>query len=366
MRAKEFALCMFTAIATCACGPSIRTAVDYDRTVNFGNYRTFFLLKGNSSGNPLLDQRAADDVHQALTLRGWAEVPEGEGRAAVVVHAATLTKHSSETFYDGWGGWGWRRAPGSTSTFVEDYRVGTVVVDIFDADTKQAMWHGVARDALSGDAVNDSNMTQAAITKMFAAGLLLLQSASPAPDGIRIFFAEAPAALVRVDGNPVYRPIPGTNLERVVNTKALIVRNPDGTHYLRVRDGWMESYELVGEWYVSGWSPVEEARLTTGAALLSDDVVASSRLDKNPPTVFVTLGPAALVVTDGAPRYQTIAGTSLHRLANTTATVYREPTDDQLYVRVGDDWYRAWKIEGRWQHIAAGLLPLDIKQQIGR
>src|SRR5438105_12068497 len=65
-----------------SCGYSIKTSTDYDRTVNFSSYNSFFMMKGNSSGNPLLDQRVADDVRAALTSKGWAEVPEGEGRAA--------------------------------------------------------------------------------------------------------------------------------------------------------------------------------------------------------------------------------------------------------------------------------------------
>jgi hypothetical protein len=40
-----------TTIAAWACGPSSRTAVDYDRTVNFVNSHTFFMLLGHSSAN---------------------------------------------------------------------------------------------------------------------------------------------------------------------------------------------------------------------------------------------------------------------------------------------------------------------------
>jgi hypothetical protein len=91
------------ALLTVACGYSIKTSTDYDRNVKFSNYHSFFMMKGNSSGNLLLDQRAAGDVSSALTNKGWMEVPEGEGQTAVVVHAATKTKHTYETLYDGWG-----------------------------------------------------------------------------------------------------------------------------------------------------------------------------------------------------------------------------------------------------------------------
>jgi hypothetical protein len=171
MNAKQLVSAGILAVVTTACGYSIKTATDYDHSVSFSNYRSFFIMKGNSSGNPLLDQRAAADVKSALMNKGWIEVPEGQGEAAVVVHAATKTKHTYQTLYDGWGG-GWRNRwgggfGGGATTFVEDYKVGTVIVDILDATTKQAIWHGTASDALSNNANSNAQATQQAIDKMF-------------------------------------------------------------------------------------------------------------------------------------------------------------------------------------------------------
>ena len=114
---------------------------------------------------------------QAGPVEGEHEVGErlsgevGEGRAAVIAHAATKTKHSYETFYDGWGGgWRWRMGGfGSSTTYVQDYKVGTVVVDIFDADTKQAIWRGSATDALSDNQKDNAQATEAAITNALLA-----------------------------------------------------------------------------------------------------------------------------------------------------------------------------------------------------
>jgi hypothetical protein len=169
MNAKQLVSVGAMALVTTACGYSIKTATDYDRTVPFSNYHSFFILKGNSSGNPLMDQRAQADVETALTSKGWIEVPEGQGQAAVVVHAATKTKHTYETLYDGWGGWRWRWGGfGDTTTFVNDYKVGTLVVDIFDASSKRAIWHGFASDALSDNARSNAEATEQAVDKMFS------------------------------------------------------------------------------------------------------------------------------------------------------------------------------------------------------
>jgi hypothetical protein len=176
MNAKLLVSAGAIALATVGCGYSIRTATDYNRNVNFSNYHSYSIVQGNSSGNPLLDQRAAADVKSVLTSKGWTEVPAGQAQTSVVVHAATKTKHTYQTMYDGfggrWGGWrgwgGYGSFGGSSTTFVQDYKVGTLVVDIFDAKTKQAIWHGFASDALSNNAASNATATAQAIDKMFA------------------------------------------------------------------------------------------------------------------------------------------------------------------------------------------------------
>jgi hypothetical protein len=171
MNARHLVIAGAVALSAVGCGVSIKTATDYNHNITFSKYQSFYVKSGNSSGNPLMDQRAIADVTRALTAKGWTEVPQGEAQTAVVVHAATKTKHTHETLYDGWGGWGWRRfggGVGDATTYVNDFKVGTVVVDIFDARSKQAVWHASATDALSDNAKSNASITQQAIDKMFA------------------------------------------------------------------------------------------------------------------------------------------------------------------------------------------------------
>jgi hypothetical protein len=46
MNAKQLVSVGVMALVTTACGYSIKTATDYDRTVPFSNYHSFFILKG--------------------------------------------------------------------------------------------------------------------------------------------------------------------------------------------------------------------------------------------------------------------------------------------------------------------------------
>jgi hypothetical protein len=72
-----------------------------------------------------------------------------------------------------------------------------------------------------------------------------------------------------------------------------------------------------------------------------------------------------LIVTNGPARYQAVESTSLEYLANTTATVFREPTDQELYVLVTGRWFRAWRTDGPWQLIPSDELPADIVKYAG-
>jgi len=213
------------------------------------------------------------------------------------------------------------------------------------------------------------------IARLTLALLLLVagRSSAPAQPLRYIFFAEAPAILVQVDGAPVYQQIPGTNLERIMNTRPLIVRDGAGIHYLKVLDGWMESYGFDDEWRLSGVSPfgentgIERTVLAATADQLGRESVSfTSSLYDDPPAILIATDSAALIVTDGAPRYEPVPGTSLLRLANTKATVFRERAGEQFYVRVDGDWYRARTTDGPWQLIAADQLPSDIARQIER
>src|SRR6266446_1546929 len=68
-------------------------------------------------------------------------------------------------------------------------------------------------------------------------------------DPPRIIYSTTPALLVLVDGPPVFRPIAGLNVERVINTRALIL-NLSGHFYLYASDHWYQSESVEGGWKV--------------------------------------------------------------------------------------------------------------------
>jgi hypothetical protein len=139
---------------------------DYDRGANFGQYKTFSFEKVQTE-NPLWVDRIESALSAQLTEKGLLQVASG-GDVAVVAVGLTNTQEQLNTFYNGFGG-GWRfRSFGDSTTDVETYKVGTLVVDLFDAKTKTLLWRGSASDTVSNKSADNIKNLDKGVQKMFA------------------------------------------------------------------------------------------------------------------------------------------------------------------------------------------------------
>jgi hypothetical protein len=140
--------------------------VDYDKAADFAAIKTFSVKIGTSWGNPIGEKRVTDGVTEALIGKGWTLAPEGQADAQVVLHGASQTKHSLNTYYSGMGGYRWR-GTGTATTTTTDYVVGTLLVDVFDAKGNNLIWRGVAQDEASDETEKNIKKVSKAIEKLF-------------------------------------------------------------------------------------------------------------------------------------------------------------------------------------------------------
>jgi hypothetical protein len=143
---------------------------DYDRSANFGQYKTYSWEQVKTKDTLDVD-RIKNAVNTALTAKGWTMVQSG-GDVSIVAMEMTQNQQTLNTFYDGFGGgWGWRRFGGGgfgqATTTTETYKVGTVVVDLFDTKTKQLIWRGAASDTLSNNSDKNIKNLDKGVEKMF-------------------------------------------------------------------------------------------------------------------------------------------------------------------------------------------------------
>jgi hypothetical protein len=150
------------ALATAVLGIDVRT--DFDHHVNFSGHKTYSRAKVDTP-DPLWNDRVKDAVDRELTAKGWAEVASG-GDVSVVAIGTTREKPTLRTFYDGFDGWMWGGFADAT-TYVDNYTVGTLVIDMFDTRTKKLIWRGSASDVLSGKPEKDEKKVDKAVGKMF-------------------------------------------------------------------------------------------------------------------------------------------------------------------------------------------------------
>ena len=144
---------------------------DYDRSANFSQYKTYSWEKVQTQ-NQLWVDRIKEAVNTALAVKGLTPVESG-GDMAIVAIEMTKNQQTLNTFYDGFGGgWGWRRGGGfggfgEATTTTDNYKVGTLVVDLFDARTKTLLWRGSASDTLSDKSDKNIKDLDKGVQKMF-------------------------------------------------------------------------------------------------------------------------------------------------------------------------------------------------------
>lgn len=140
---------------------------DYDHHADFSRFRTYSWAKLHSD-NQLFQQRIKNDVDAALQKLGLREVDSG-GDLSVAAVGATHNQQEYQTFYNGFGGWGWGGWGNTTATTTPiNYRIGTLVVDLYDTNTKRLVWRGTASDTLSDDPSKNQKKLEEAVSKMIA------------------------------------------------------------------------------------------------------------------------------------------------------------------------------------------------------
>jgi len=164
------AVCTVLFLAALGTAFAQQVKTDFDHQANFSQYKTYSWQEIKPA-NSLWDARIKNAVDAQLAAKGWTQVASG-GDVAVVAIKTSQTQRSLQTFYDGFGGgWGWRRFGGGgfgeATTTEQDYKEGTLVIDLYDAKTKQLIWRGSAEDMVSSKAEKNEKNLEKGVAKMF-------------------------------------------------------------------------------------------------------------------------------------------------------------------------------------------------------
>jgi hypothetical protein len=162
--------CMGIALlfATASFAQQVKT--DFDRSTDFSQYKTYSWEKVHTQ-NPLWVDRIKAAVNSALEAKGWMQAESG-GNVSIMAMEMNQSHQTLNTYYDSFGGgWGWRGgfgdSFGDSTTTESTYKVGTLVVDLYDSNTKKLIWRGSASDTLSGKADKNIKNLDRGVEKMF-------------------------------------------------------------------------------------------------------------------------------------------------------------------------------------------------------
>jgi hypothetical protein len=112
-------------------------------------------------------ERIAGLIEEALAARGFKRVATGGD--LLISYGIQVTEHPQfTTFYDGGGpGWGWGWGSGFSTTTVQTFYEGTLVVNMVDANQKRLVFEGTSTQTISSRPERNTRRLAKAVNEIF-------------------------------------------------------------------------------------------------------------------------------------------------------------------------------------------------------
>ncbi len=166
---KKIVYLLAIALVAGACGSGVKVTSDMDKSVDFSKYSTFEYYGWADDSDQILTQFDKERIESAFgrefNSRGWTYTQSnGDAVVSLFIVVDKKTSYNSYTnhyntgmyggMYDPYFGYGYGVGAGgfgtsSTTTVQNDYLVGTLIVDVFDAKTKKHIWQGIGKKTIN-------------------------------------------------------------------------------------------------------------------------------------------------------------------------------------------------------------------------
>jgi hypothetical protein len=161
-----------------ACSSSVKVTSDYDKNVNFQQYKTFSLSKvdpSKQSISALNQDRVEKAIRAEMTKKGFQESADGD----LIVHSLVILKDkqsvTANTDYYGYGGtyrpygWGGGMGVSGTTTYnVQDYKDGSLIIEVVDAKTQKLIWEGIGNKEIDKPLKDPEKKVPEVVTSIMA------------------------------------------------------------------------------------------------------------------------------------------------------------------------------------------------------
>lgn len=165
MRLTTVTTALVLVLAASATAFAQTISFDFDKSIHFGGFKTYGWVPGTNVPDQLVHRRIVDAVDVQLTLKGLTKASKAAPPDVLIAYHASFEQDLQITgFGSGWGGYRFAGTRSGTAR-AEEILVGTMVVDIVDAETNNIVWRATATNDIDVDAKpdkRDKNITKTA------------------------------------------------------------------------------------------------------------------------------------------------------------------------------------------------------------
>ncbi|WP_430400192.1 DUF4136 domain-containing protein [Flavobacterium sp.] len=137
----------FFILASCS---SVRVNSDYDKKVNFENYKTYAFLKSGVDKVEISDldkKRILRSIDDVMATKGFTK----DSNPDLLISIFTKEKERVDVYNSFGFGWGWNPWWGMNYTNVSTTPEGVLFIDLIDSKTKELVWQGEGSGYLTKD-----------------------------------------------------------------------------------------------------------------------------------------------------------------------------------------------------------------------
>ena len=145
-------LALLILVSSCS---SVRVATDYDKDVNFGDYKTFAFFKtgiDKAEINDLDKRRILRAIETELLAKGFTKSKNPDLLVSLFTKSREkINIYNNNNGFGTYGyGWGWNPWYwGNNASTVSRSTEGVLYVDLIDASKKELVWQGIGTGYLT-------------------------------------------------------------------------------------------------------------------------------------------------------------------------------------------------------------------------
>ena len=142
------AMILSSVVLFTSCGPTLTVTNDYDHTANFSQFHTFKIVQLEQQYQALSQfnqTRVINAVNAQMLAKGFTQSENPD----LLVNITSILKNQQEIVSNsyGYGGgyrpYAWGGGNMSTTTNVQNYTAGSLIIEVANASTKKLLWEGI-------------------------------------------------------------------------------------------------------------------------------------------------------------------------------------------------------------------------------